>query len=176
MMVAYETIIFSSLVCGATAAIANSTAPAKLFGKSIALSWQTTRVEKDTATGQTRRYGANAKLKIYVSSNGRIFDEKDGGASSPSRSVQEISDSIDDHEVREWRDEAGSLVAYHAFKRGARRMAIHFDAEYRRCSLEVSFAKLNGTESIIRQHGTVEILSVEVSSTTCKVQEGNIFQ
>jgi hypothetical protein len=173
--IACGSLVVLALACEANVARANSTAPSQLYGKSITLGWETNRLERDKVSGQTRRYPASAKLKIYVSSSGRIFDQKEGGA-TPSHSAQEISDSVDNHEVREWRDEAGSLVAYHVFKSGARRMAIRFDPDYRRCSLEVSFAKLNGTENILRQHGKSEILSIEVSSTTCNVQAGNIFQ
>jgi len=57
-----------------------------------------------------------------------------------------------------------------------RRMVIDFDKDYRTCSLKVAFAKLGGTEKIIRQNGTREIQSIEVFSPSCRVQAGNIFE
>jgi hypothetical protein len=117
------------------AGIAASTAPPQLFGKSLTLAWQTNRVEENLTTSRTRQYGASAGLKVYVSSKGRIFTEKVRGQTSK---LQEVSsDSGDNKEVREWRVEGHSLVAYHTFKSGVRRMVIDFDSEYRTRMLKV---------------------------------------
>jgi len=130
-------------------------------------------------SGQTRQFGASATLRVYVSTQGRLFAEKTGVAFGPSmrgsQRFQEVSDSPDRREVREWRVEGRSLVAYHEFRSGMRRMVVDFDKDYQTCSLKVSFAKLGGTENIIRRNGW-EIQSIEVASPTCRVRAGNIFE
>lgn len=168
-----------SVTVGSIAANAIA-APPQLLGKSLILSWQSNRVERNTTSGETRQYGTSTRLQVYVSSKGRFFTEKTGIAQfrrGPEvTTFQEVSDSPESKEIREWRLEGPSLVAYHAFKSGIRRMAIDFDGDYRTCSLKVSFAKLGGTENIIRGHGKWEILSIEVSSSSCRIQEGNVFE
>jgi hypothetical protein len=174
------------LMCLLSAALAPTTgnalatAPSQLFGKSLTLVWQTSRVEKNLVTGQIQRYAASATLRVYISSKGRLFTEKTWlgpslGRQNVGRSF-EVSDSPDRKEVKEWRVEGTSLVAYHEFNSGMRRMIVDFDKEYQTCSLKVSFAKRNGSENIIRQDGIREIQSIEVSNPTCRIQAGNIFE
>jgi hypothetical protein len=67
------------------------------------------------------------------------------------------------------------LVAYKIFDVGARRFVIDFNASYTTCSLHVSFAKQAGTASIIQRHGAREVQSIEVLSTNCQVEAGNVF-
>jgi hypothetical protein len=169
-----------------TAAGATSTAPAALYGKSISLSWQTTRMRKDRMTGAIQEHAGSATLRIYISNKGRIFSEKigiglRGGMAnrhgwSRTQMSQEVSDEGDNREVREWRTEGRSLVAYKTFMSGARRLVIDFDNDYKSCSLKVSFAKEGGTRNIIQGHGHWEILSIGVSSPSCRIQEGNVFE
>ena len=177
----YATIGLLCSLAGVNPDVGNaaSTAPLPLFGKSLTLSWQTSRVERHLMSGQTRQFGASATLRVYVSTQGRLFTEKTGVALGPStrggQRHQEVSDSPERREVREWRVEERSLVAYHEFRSGVRRVVVDFDKDYRTCSLKVSFAKLGGTENIVRGNGW-EIQSIEVSSPTCRVQAGNIFE
>jgi hypothetical protein len=155
--------------------------PPRLFGKSLTLAWQTNRVEKNVVTGDRRRYGASATLKVYISSKGRLFAEKTGLVRSTTGFLHvgrssEISDSPDRREITEWRAEGASLVGYHQFSKGVRRMTVDFRNDYQTCSLKVSFAKQNGTENIIREHGMREIQSIEVSNPTCGIQASNVFE
>ena len=164
-----------------TAGNAAADVPPRLFGKSLTLAWQTNRVEKNVGTGDIRRYGASATLKVYISSKGRLFAEKTGLVRSPGGWLHvgrssEISDSPDRREIKEWRAEGASLVGYHQFSSGMRRMIVDFGNDYQTCSLKVSFAKQNGTENIIRGGGMWEIQSIEVSNPTCHVQAGNVFE
>jgi hypothetical protein len=171
-------------VCLSSAALvlsignALAAAPSQLFGKSLTLAWQTSRVEKNLGTGQIERYAASASLRVYISSKGRLFTQKTALGPSPGRANVsfELSDSPDRREVKEWRVEGRSLVAYHEFNSGMRRMIVDFDKDYQTCSLKVSFAKRNGTENIVRQGGIKEIQSIEVSNPTCRIQAGNVFE
>ena len=155
-----------------TNASAASSAPTALYGKSIMLSWGTNRVRKDLTTGETQSRAAIATLRVYVSSKGRIFSEKVGMRvggrgrgyfGHRSRTSQEIAGEGDNMEVREWRTEGHSLVAYKTFKSGARRLVVDFDNDYKSCSLKVQFAREGGTHNIIQGHGRWEVLSIDVS-------------
>jgi len=59
---------------------------------------------------------------------------------------------------------------------GARRLVIDFDNDYKSCSLKVSFAREGGARNIIQGLGHWEILSIGVSSSSCRIQEGNVFE
>lgn len=167
-----------------TRADAASGAPAALYGKSITLSWQTSRVRKDRTTGEVQNRAGLATLRVYISSKGRIFSEKMGmgmgmrgrGRGHQAQMSQEVSDEGGNREVTEWRTEGRSLVAYKTFKSGARRLVVDFDNEYKSCSLKVQFAREGGAHNIIQGHGRWEILSIDVSSPTCRIQEGNTFE
>jgi hypothetical protein len=76
----------------------------------------------------------------------------------------------------EWRIEGRSLVAYETFRSGARRLVVDFDNDYKSFSLKVSFAKERGTHNITDGHGRWEVLSIDVSSPSCSIREGNIFE
>jgi hypothetical protein len=150
----------------------------QLFGKSVTLAWQTSRVEKNLATGQIDRYASSATLRVYISNKGRLFTQKTALGPSPGRANVsfEVSDSPDRREVKEWRAEGASLVGYHEFNSGMRRMIVDFDKDFRTCSLKVSFAKQTGTEKIIRKGGIKEIQSIDVSNQTCRIEPGNVFE
>jgi len=66
-------------------------------------------------------------------------------------------------------------VGYKLFARGARRLVVDFDASFTTCTLNVSFAKQAGSPTILQRGGMREIQSIEVQSTSCAVQAGNIF-
>jgi hypothetical protein len=168
-------------------ALAASTAPPPLYcWKSIVLSWTTGRTFKDLGTGQVRNVAGAATLKIYVSSKGHIFSEKTavgrkggGGGRRHMKSAthvrQEVADSGENKEIREWRAEGRSLVGYKLFARGARRLVVDFDASFTTCTLNISFAKQAGSPTILQRGGMREIQSIEVQSTSCTIQAGNIF-
>ena len=142
-------------------------------------------MRKDRATGEVQNHGGSATLRVYVSSKGRIFSEKIGTGMGGMRHghrgkgaqmSKEVSDEGGNHEVREWRAEGRSLVAYKTFESGARRLVVDFDNDYKSCTLKVSFAREGGSRNILQGHGRWEILSIDVSSPTCRIQEGNTFE
>jgi len=59
-----------------TAAGATSTAPAALYGKSITLSWQTTRLRKDRMTGAVQEHAGIATLRIASATKGASLVKK----------------------------------------------------------------------------------------------------
>jgi hypothetical protein len=164
-------------------ALAASTAPPPLYWKSIVLSWTTGRTFKDLGTGQVRNVAGAATLKIYVSSKGHIFSEKTavgrkggGGGRRHMKSAthvrQEVADSGENKEIREWRAEGRSLVGYKLFARGARRLVVDFDASFTTCTLNISFAKQAGSPTILQRGGMREIQSIEVRRQVAPFRPG----
>ena len=169
-----------SLTLAATSALAASTVLPQLYGKSVALSWTTTRTVKES--GEVKSIVATATMKVYVSTQGHIFMEKGAVSQRSGRrhphehgGRQEVADSGDNSEVREWRAEGRSLVGYKLFARGARRIVVDFDPSFTTCSVKIGFAKQAGTPSILQRGGMREIESIQVQSTSCSIQAGNVF-
>jgi len=147
-------------------ALAASTAPPPLYGKSIVLSWTTGRTFKDLGTGQVRNVAGAATLKMKGGGGGRR-DMK-----SATHVRQEVADSGENKEIREWRAEGRSLVGYKLFARGARRLVVDFDASFTTCTLNISFAKQAGSPTILQRGGMREIQSIEVRRQVAPFRPG----
>jgi hypothetical protein len=181
-----QILAFASLI--PTAALAAS-APPQLYGKSLRLTWSTTRTFSEMGATKTR--SSAASMRVYISSKGRIFSEKDhesrgggrggggghrgGGGGRVVVGAQEVSGSGGNREVREWRAEGHSLVGYTTFAQGARRISVDFDPNFSACTLHITFAKQVGTDAIVQRHGLRVIQSIEVQSASCSIEAGNVF-
>jgi hypothetical protein len=80
--------------------------------------------------------------------------------------------------VLNWRFEGNSIVADQKFASGARRIAVSFDAAVSSCSVRVVHGK--ESSAAIRYRGLtsgypIQLMSIEVTSTSCSVRQGNIF-
>jgi hypothetical protein len=79
-----------------------------------------------------------------------------------------------------WRFQDGALVADMAFSRDARRVVVSFSDLFNTCSVKVIYRKKGGAEPIIYQGkypdtSEYEAIDQKMISTSCLVQEGNIF-
>jgi hypothetical protein len=149
--------------------------PARLRGKSIVLSWQDVRTNRDLATGQVSHRTQNNTIKLYVSTAGRIFSEFDRGRSPDVRFV--ISGS--GNQILNWKFEGLSIVAYQHFTRGARRISIDFSGEFTACSVTVLNGKESGSQAIVTHNLARPTQAWEtemnVTATSCAIHEGNVF-
>jgi len=179
--------ILAVAACAPTCASAAS-APPQLYGKSLNLSWTTTRTFTEEGVGRTS--SNTASMRVYISSKGRIFSQRQfergggafhrggGGRGGSGRTVtgpQEVAGEGSNVEVREWRMEGHSLVAYRTFGQGARRLSVDFDPSFTTCTLQVTFAKEAASGRITQRGGRREVLSINVGSTSCSIEAGNVF-
>jgi hypothetical protein len=151
--------------------------PTFIRGKSVLLSWSDERTVKDMV-GNTKSVKQTSELKLYVSDQGRVFSRFDRHThGSVAGTVTQVSGAPDNY--LHWQFEHGSLVADQRFIRGVRRVAISFGAGARDCSVKVLHGKEAGAQSIhYRDYNTdveLEIVTIEVTATTCSVQDGNVF-
>lgn len=165
-------------LAGLTAAEARAEPiPAVLRGKSIELSYTVYVATKSLGgdnKGQTWAGQPTYSYKLYLSLKGRIFTSYQGDAPTARNQVSGTGQSN-----MEWRYEGGAVVGYQTLVRGARRVVVSFSDQFKSCSIDVIYAKEVGTGAMVTQgwHGgwEHEILDVKVLSTTCSVQQGNIF-
>src|SRR5262249_5262405 len=88
---------------------------------------------------------------------------------------QEVAGAGSNVEIREWRMEGHSLVAYRTFGQGARRLSVNFDPSFTSCTLQGTFAQEAASSRIVQRGGRREILSINVGATSCSIEAGNVF-
>jgi hypothetical protein len=148
-----------------------------LRGKSVELSWTDSRVEKRLDTGREFSNSQISTVRVYLSEQGRFFSKfsrfaRRGG------SLDRHAVSGEGKSVLNWRFEGNSIVADQKFASGARRIVVSFDAAVSSCSVRVVHGK--ESSAAIRYRGLtsgypIQLMSIEVTSTSCSVRQGNIF-
>jgi hypothetical protein len=151
--------------------------PSILRGKSLILSWtraMTTRDVDGHFVGKTWSSLTIFSLKLYVSLQGRIFSSFEGRGEIPVSNQTSWAPK----KGLQWGFVDGALVADQPLVRGVRRVAVSFSDQFRNCSVKVIYGRI-GTEPFITTPwpggGGHEIIDLKISSTSCAVQQGNIF-
>jgi hypothetical protein len=152
--------------------------PAQLRGKSILMSWSDTREERNVSTGAVRSNIRQVNdIRIYVSTAGRVFSEftRSSGRNSDVKLAGTALESS--RQILHWSFEGRSLVAYQHLTRGARRIAIDFDAGFATCSVSVVNGKEDGKPLLTEnfQHTETKETVINVTSTSCAIHDGNVF-
>ena len=156
--------------------------PSGLRGKSLVLNWSRTftvfsgggMTNAAAASGQLHTVANYLTVKVYVSLQGRVFSSlrQKGG-------LDHNAVSGTGNNVLNWQFEGGALIADQAFVQGARRITVNFGDGFDTCSLNVIYGKQDGTATIIvktdQGGGEVEEDNNVIASTSCSVQQGNIF-
>lgn len=167
-------------VCSCVVAAADPI-PGALFGKTIVLSWTENRSQR-AETGEIRNSTTASDFRVYVSSAGRLFSRftRKNGRSGRSNSSAIAGDGDARFEgtgqgPRTTHFEGRQFVSENQMKSGARRIQAEFDGSYRSCTLRVIYGKENGAPLYHRaMDGRMYyILSTEVISPKCVVEEGN---
>ena len=153
-------------------------APSSLRGKSIIASWQDSRTYRDIETGRTGTITQTTTVRLYVSSLGRIFSEL---MRSTGRDTKQ-DDQISNQGRLKWTFQGRSLIADQQLGPGAtaaRHLAIDFDDKYAACSIKVVVGKDTGSPTFLYRsmttHRMREMLYINVRSTNCSMQDGNVF-
>jgi hypothetical protein len=150
--------------------------PTALRGKSLVLNWTRNFTLKTLSGKRAGRIFSNVAplaIKLYVSLQGRIFssyERRDWGTS------EQVSGTGEN--TLHWGLEGGALVADEAEVEGVRRVIASSADGFVTCSMNVVFEKKAGTGSVVFE-GTddvqYELVDGKITSTSCTVQQGNIF-
>jgi hypothetical protein len=151
--------------------------PATLRGKSLVLSWSDARTVKDMSDRQ-KNVAQTSEIKLYVSDQGRVFSQFERRTGrNDAKTLTQVSGASDNY--LHWRFEGGALTADQQFIKGVRRVTISFGDGFRNCSIKVLHGKQVGAQTIhYRDFNTdaeYEIITIAVTSTSCSIQDGNIF-
>jgi len=173
--------------------------PPPLLGKSVTISWTTTRQQRFEGSDDIAFRAFSNTLNIYISSAGRAFSKErvvlagggggrrgggfGGGGGRFGRTAESEQAPGDSRSStggnRVVHFEGGALLVDNPLIAGARRVAITFDAGYGSCNARVIFGREGGTGPI-RQRSMLsgrrfEVVSVQTSTPSCSVMSGNVF-
>lgn len=153
-------------------------APTQLIGKSVRLSWTDARVERKES-GEQVSMNQTSSVRLYVSDKRRIFSQferaVDRGGGGQSRRDSDISGS--GRSTLNFHAAGNTLVADQISTGGARRVTVSFDPGFTTCQIAVIYGK-SGQRTRHRDLANaqwLELVSVNVTATSCSVASGNIF-
>jgi hypothetical protein len=145
-------------------------APSQLYNKSITITWSEQSTQR-SADGQTITPTISTQRIAYVSSAGRVFVRWNrngpGGEEKGERAPEQSRPGALNFQ-------GNQLVGTYVFHGFARRLVVSFDASFTSCNTSVVYGKAGGPTSWKGLDGvTRELLSINVSGTSCSIREGN---
>jgi len=158
-------------------------APAALRGKSVVLSWNEMRVQRNVGQAEFRTVQASHSMSLYISSAGRVFSRMTFATRAGSAARDQVSGSAPQSgaPARVPSFNGRTLTIYQPYRGvgGMRRVTIDFDESFGGCSAKVIHAKEEGKESSIGFSPItkvyIEFKSATASGETCSVKAGNVF-
>jgi hypothetical protein len=158
-------------------------APQGLYGKSITISWNETRSQRDGQSGPFRPVSIPFILTYYISSQGRVFmrSTAKGGSGAGFGSVDAVAGNAPKGYVdaRNMTFKPNGMVTNAAFGGAGRHMDVTFDGGFSSCSAHVVTAMQSGGKTaVVRSIATgsnVEFESVSAGPASCSIATGNAF-
>jgi hypothetical protein len=163
-------------------AIANA-APQGLYGKSISISWNETRSQRDGQAGQFRPVSIPYVQTYYISSQGRVFvrSQAKGGSGASFGTVDSVGHDAPKGfvDARNMTFKSNGMVITTAFGGAGRHIDVTFDGSFAGCSAHVVTAMQSGAKTAVVRSistgGNVEFESVSAGPASCSIANGNAF-
>jgi hypothetical protein len=169
--------LFFALSCAAHAA-----PPKQLYGKSVTVSWNEARSQRDGQAGPFKMVSIPYTVVYYISTEGHVFTRtaaKGGsGASYGSTDVTKGSRNgfVD---ARSLSFSGNRIVSSSVFGGAARQTVISFDGGFSGCTAQVITAMPKGAKTAVVRSiatgGNVEFESVSAGPASCSLSAGNPF-
>ena len=164
---------------------AEAAAPSVLYGKSVVLTTNETRVSRPVGGGAEAAASAHSVLSIYVSGMGRLFVRSHRTLTSNKLGTvtKDIDTGPDDGAIgvsaaSDVQFGENTMTINLTMTAGTRRITVGFENSYAGCTATVTTEKDGDKPLIIRSRYTGEdreILSIETSVESCAVKRGNVF-
>ena len=158
-------------------------APQGLYGKSVTVSWNEARSQRDGQAGPFSAVSIPFSVVYYFSSQGNVFLRvtAKGAGGSAFGSVDSVNSGAPKgfDMARNVTFKSNSLVSNFATGGMGRHMEVTFDGGYASCSARVITAKQSGAKTTVTRSivtgGNIEIESVSAGPASCSVASGNAF-
>jgi hypothetical protein len=164
--------LLAMILPAASGAAAPSSA---LREKSVVVTWNETRAQRNVGESEFRQVSASHNLSGYVSSTGRVFNRLTNSTRSDTGSNEQVAGQAGAQRALVFSGQSMSLFA--PFQSGGmRHITVEFDAG---CQARVAYAKQSGaTRSVVHSPITdrdIEFQSVTPGDASCSVRSGNVF-
>ncbi|WP_298883944.1 hypothetical protein [uncultured Bradyrhizobium sp.] len=167
-----------ALTCTAEAA-----PPKQLYGKSVTLSWNETRSQRDGQSGPFKPVTIPYIVVIYISTEGHLFTRstaKGGsGAGFGSADATGTTGRNGFVEARSAAFNGTRIVANSAFGGAGRHTEISFSPDFSSCTASVVTGMPRGAKTAVVRSiatgGNVEFESVSAGLASCSISSGNPF-
>jgi hypothetical protein len=169
-------------------------APQQLYGKSVFLRW-TEDLDVTDVDGHSKHVANSLAVGWYTSSQGRVFVQAGisgisrkgfaggsrarmgaGWSRDPTGGVIKTGNVRYPPGSRHW--QGHTLTVVKVFESGARQMVINFDDSFQSCTLNITYGKEHDMPGVISRGMNTRLYvskTIKVSSTECKVTDGNMF-
>lgn len=160
-----------------------SAAPQGLYGKSITISWNEARSQRDGQAGPFRQVTVPYVHTYYISSQGRVFvrSQAKGGSGASFGTVNSVGHDAPKGfaDARNIAFKSNGMTITTAFGGAGRHIDVTFDGGFAGCSAHVVTAKQSGAKTaVVRSISTgsnVEFESVSAGAASCSIANGNAF-
>ena len=160
-----------------------SAAPQGLYGKSITVSWNETRSQRDGQAGAFRQVSIPYVQTYYISSQGRVFvrSQAKGGSGANFGTVDSVGHDAPKGfvDARNMTFKSNGMVITTAFGGAGRHIDVSFDGGFAGCSAHVVTAMQSGAKTAVVRSistgGNVEFESVSAGAASCSIANGNAF-
>jgi hypothetical protein len=151
--------------------------PGALIGKSITVSWNETRSQRDVGVESAfHPVSIPFTFTVYFGTGGHVFKRMFAVAASGRTSGAEDKVGGGGAAVS---FSGNTMVGTNSFGGAARRVQVTFDGNFSSCSAQVVTAKLAGAKTAVVKSiatgGMVEFESVSAGSASCSIAQGNPF-
>jgi hypothetical protein len=158
-------------------------APAALRGKSVVVTWNEMRIQRNVGEADFRTVQASHSMSLYISSVGRVFSRMTFATRAGSAARDQVSGSAPQSggPARVPNFSGRTLTVYQPYRGvgGMRRVTIDFDESFGGCGAKVIHAKEQGKSSSIGFSPItkvyIEFKSASAAGETCAVKAGNVF-
>jgi len=159
------------------------TAPQGLFGKSITVTWNETRSQRDGQSGPFKPVSIPYSTTFYVSAQGHLFTRTTakGGSGAGFGSVDRVGNSGGNAagDARNVSFSGNTLIQNTAFQGAGRHIDVTFDSGFSSCNARVVTGMPKGAKTAVVRSistgGNVEFESVSAGSASCSISSGNSF-
>lgn len=159
-----------------------ASAPSALMNKSIVLSWNEAREQRNNQAGGFINVNIGMGISVYVSSAGRPFARMSAEGKLNRATSEHVGAGSGGTSLgggaRSLRFEGNTLVMQGTFGNFARDIRVNFDGGFSSCTATQVVGK-SGSQPVVFKNTTgfvMEIRSIQPGSVSCSVKDGNVFQ
>jgi len=176
-------LITTAALSGSAAQPAAAGPPSHLQGKSVVVTWNESRIQRNVGEANFKSVQASHNMSIYISTSDRVFSRLTNTTRLGAGSTEQVQGEVGNSPLVRARVPSfsgRSMTLFQPFQQGGmRRLIVDFDANFTSCTARVTHAKERGARTSFAlspiTKKMVEFESITASGETCTIRSGNVF-